>query len=339
MPTYLVHGFRWHRTNIRIYIILNDIDDATSEWVMAPPTSNAILNSFYTQFDFLPPSRPGPINLSPEPSPTECSSPPAKSPPGTPLTKKTKRSMISLKSPSLRSKASLVLRKANSNGQNYFGSPASDALHVRSPPGPEDHVPRAMHIPGAEKPLRFNQWSVVKLVEQYDPEDLKTLSQPWAYVSDYMVEVGLGVSITEEMKKYEEKIREEEFVPPDAEQLGISAREIRRKNRRAGWFNKLREKLDPGEEMGWFVVVCGDEERWAPPVDLPGGMQSTNSCTEGEIEGSQARRPKSAGLRGFFRRKTAPLENINVWNNGNERGLSRGDDSTYGSVKNTNVRS
>ncbi|KAB8301325.1 hypothetical protein EYC80_003206 [Monilinia laxa] len=335
MPTYLVHGFRWQRANIRIYIILNDLDDATSEWVMAPPTSNALLNSFYTQFDFLPPSSPGPIDLTPEPSPTESSPPPpAKSPPRT-LTKKNKRSMISLKSPSRRPKSSSALMKANSNGNSNFTSLGPETLHFRSPSGPTDQNPLAMQIKELEKPLRFNQWSVVKFVEQYDPEDLKTLSQPWAYVSDYMVEVGLGVSISEEMKKYDDKIKEEEFIPCDAEQLGISAREIRRKNKRAGWFNKLREKLDAGEQMGWFVVVCGDEERCAPPMDLSDGMQSAES----EIEELQVRRPKSAGFREFFRWKTAPSENNNVGSNGvNGRGLSRGDGSSYGSVKNTSVK-
>ncbi|KAJ8071754.1 hypothetical protein OCU04_002070 [Sclerotinia nivalis] len=334
MPTYLVHGFRWHRTNIRIHIILNDLEDASPEWLMAPRTSNALLNSFYTQFDFLPPSSPGPIDLSPEPSPTESSHPPPKSPPRT-LTKKSKRSPASLESPSHKDKPSLTLKNTTSHRQNNSNS-GSEALHGRSASGatnPNSDGPQAKEM---EKPLRFNQWSVVKLLEQYDPDDLKTTSQPWAYVSDYIVEVGLGVSISEEVKKYKEKLTEEEIVPCDAEQIGMSAREIRRRNKRAGWFDRLRENLETEEEMGWFVVVCGDEERWAPPIDMSDGMQSAAS----EIEESPVKSPKSPGFRKFFRRTVPASETGGMGTNGVDgRGFSRGDDSTYGSVRDTNTKS
>lgn len=332
MPTYLVHGFRWHRRNIRIHIILNDLDDAASEWVMAPPTSNALLNSFYTQFDFLPPSCPGPIDLSPEPSPTEPDCPPARSPQRT-LTKKNKRSMISLKSPSHKHKSSLVLRQARSNGQNDSSHSRSETSHSISPSGVTNLNSQAPQAKEVDRSLRFNQWSVVKLVEQYDPEDLTTLSQPWAYVSDYMIEVGSGASISEEVTKYEAKISEEEYLPHDAEKMGISAREIRKKTQRAGWFEKLKEKLEPGQQMGWFVVVCGDEERWAPPVDSSDEMQRAESG----IEDSPVKTPKSARLRGFFRRKTAkPASNGSGSNGVNGRGFGHGDDSTHELVKNNN---
>ncbi|KAF2670736.1 hypothetical protein BT63DRAFT_200042 [Microthyrium microscopicum] len=42
MPTYLLHGFRWPRPLIRIHIILNNLDDAAAEWLMAPGTTRAI---------------------------------------------------------------------------------------------------------------------------------------------------------------------------------------------------------------------------------------------------------------------------------------------------------
>jgi hypothetical protein len=29
----------------------------------------------------------------------------------------------------------------------------------------------------------------------------------------------------------------------------------------------LRDKVAPGEKLGWYVVVNGDVERWAPPLD------------------------------------------------------------------------
>jgi len=70
MPTYLIHGFRWQHALIRIHIILHDLEDAAPEWVMAPATSVILLNSFYTLYDFLPPSNP-PSATSPLPPPTE----------------------------------------------------------------------------------------------------------------------------------------------------------------------------------------------------------------------------------------------------------------------------
>src|SRR5205814_178198 len=57
MPTYLVHGFRWQRQSIRIHIILYDLEDAAPDWIVSPATTTTILNSFYTLYDFLPPSR------------------------------------------------------------------------------------------------------------------------------------------------------------------------------------------------------------------------------------------------------------------------------------------
>lgn len=142
MPTYLLHGFRWPRPLVRIHIILQNLDDAAAEWLVAPQTTRAILGN----------------------------------------------------------------------------------LH--------DLYPDTMeHLPG----LRF--------IEQYDPTDLsvEAASQPYAYVADIVEEVRLGVCIDEITTK------------------GIS-------NEQWGSILELRDRLAPGEKVGWFVVVCGDEERWAPPV-------------------------------------------------------------------------
>ncbi|KAK8153455.1 hypothetical protein BKA80DRAFT_187068, partial [Phyllosticta citrichinensis] len=42
MPTYLLHGFRWPRNLIRIHIILQNLDDAAAEWLMAPATTKCL---------------------------------------------------------------------------------------------------------------------------------------------------------------------------------------------------------------------------------------------------------------------------------------------------------
>ncbi|PBP27113.1 hypothetical protein BUE80_DR001854 [Diplocarpon rosae] len=226
MPTFLIHGFRWNRVHIRVHIILHDLEDAAPDWILAPATSVTLLNSFYTLFDFLPPSNP----------------------------------------------------------------------------------------PPAEYPIALD---VVKLLEQYNPENMESASQPYAYVADYMVEVLLGVSITEEMARYEAKVKEEEArlsvpgtpgtpgtagFPPKAtsqEKAGLispplSSREIRKRSRRLGWFTKLRDALQAGEEIGWYVVVCGDQERAAPSM--------VEAREEGSEEDEPQKAPRNAGLRGFFGR-------------------------------------
>ncbi|THV47402.1 hypothetical protein BGAL_0313g00140 [Botrytis galanthina] len=298
MPTYLLHGFRWKRENIRIYVILNDIEDAAPEWLMAPLTSNALLNSFYKQFDFLPPSSPGPIDIAPVPSPpTECTTPKPQSPKT--LTKKNKKSMISLKSPH-KKKSSLTLRKGNSNGQNNASNSGSETLHSRSASGATNAISREQLHNGLEKPLRFNDWSAIKLVEQYDPEDLKTTSQPWAYVSDYMVEIGLGVNICEEVEKYKANAAEAEPAPPNCEELGMSPEEIKKRNEKAGWLDKLRQNLEAEEVCNWYVVVCGDEERWAPDIELSDEMESGD---ETEVDDSPVRLSRRKKFRDWLNKQ------------------------------------
>ncbi|KAF2274648.1 uncharacterized protein EI97DRAFT_95776 [Westerdykella ornata] len=46
MPTWLVHGFRWPRSLIRVHVILENLDDAAPGWLMAPRTTAALLENF-----------------------------------------------------------------------------------------------------------------------------------------------------------------------------------------------------------------------------------------------------------------------------------------------------
>ncbi|KAL9608650.1 MAG: hypothetical protein Q9167_006534 [Letrouitia subvulpina] len=50
MTVFLVHGFRWHRQNIRIHIILNNIDDAAPEYMMAKQSTEALNENFNKLF-------------------------------------------------------------------------------------------------------------------------------------------------------------------------------------------------------------------------------------------------------------------------------------------------
>ncbi|KAJ4375277.1 hypothetical protein N0V83_002363 [Neocucurbitaria cava] len=141
MPTWLVHGFRWPRAQIRIHVILQNLDDAAPEWLMAPATTACMTKNFKQQW-------------------------------------------------------------------------------------PQEMA----QLPG----LRF--------IEQYDPEDLTVKDQPYAYVCDIVHEIKLGVDV--------EDIRGNGLAE---EQWAAIA--------------ELRDKVAPGEKLGWFIVVNGDVERWAPPDD------------------------------------------------------------------------
>ncbi|KAK3703068.1 hypothetical protein LTR37_014679 [Vermiconidia calcicola] len=152
MPTYLLHGFRWPRPLVRVHIILQNIDDAAAEWLVAPKTTLALLKNFNQLYP-------------------ECM----------------------------------------------------------------EYLPR----------LRF--------VEQYDPNDnsASATSQPYAYVADMVEEVKLGVEID------------------DVRGRGLN-------NEQWTAIMELRDKLAPDEKVGWYIVVCGDEERLMPP-----STESTSSVSAG----------------------------------------------------------
>jgi hypothetical protein len=85
----------------------------------------------------------------------------------------------------------------------------------------------------------------LRFIEQYDPADERTKEQPYAYVCDQVYEVQLGVDVDE------------------VRGMGV-------KNEAWSAMADLRDKLAAGEKVGWFVVVNGDVERWAPPIDEEG---------------------------------------------------------------------
>lgn len=164
MPTYLLHGFRWPRQLIRIHIILQNLDDAAAEWLVAPKTTLAMLKNFKQLY-----------------------------------------------------------------------------------PDCMEHLNQ----------LRF--------VEQYDPNDQSSsaTSQPFAYVADMVEEVNLGVDIDE-----------------------IRGRGLNNEQWTA--IMELRDKLAPEEKVGWYIVVCGDEERSFPP-----GLVSEDSASGGENSNRLSDTPSS----------------------------------------------
>ncbi|WAO85485.1 Hypothetical protein NCS54_00272800 [Fusarium falciforme] len=191
MPTYLCHGFRWHRRAIRIYVILNDLEDAASNWIIGPATSSSIVSQFYTSYDFLP-----------EVAPPQ-------------------------------QEVSVSINKAKKDNQHL-----DDDLSL--PPS---------RVPPENDGVLMHSWSAVKLLEEFDPEEIMTPCRPYAYVADYVVRVDLSVDVAGEMAKYYERMAGED-----------------------GWIVKLRDELQKGEPVRWYVVVCGDEVR-----DFPGASDDEES--------------------------------------------------------------
>ncbi|KAK4613643.1 hypothetical protein CLAFUW4_08910 [Fulvia fulva] len=189
MPVYLLHGFRWPRPLIRIHIILQNLDDAAAEWLVAQGTTQTMRKNFNELYP--------------------------------------------------------------------------DAMK---------HLTR----------LRF--------IEQYDPNDLSptAASQPYAYVADIVEEVELGVDIDEVRGR------------------GVG-------NDQWSALQDLRDKIAPEEKVGWYVVVCGDEERWAPPTmsllreSGHNGVRhesDADSCCHSNKQGSEDKditpEPEPKGFRKFF---------------------------------------
>jgi hypothetical protein len=169
MPTWLVHGFRWPRAQVRIHIILQNLDDAAPEWLMAPATSTCLMDNFKQQW---------PETLA--------------------------------------------------------------------------------RLPG------------LQLIEQYDPEDITTKDQPYAYVCDQVRDIKLDIDIDE--------IREEGT-----------------KDGQSDAITELRDKLAPGEKLGWFVVVNGDVERWAPPLEEEDEAADTKTLSATSPESSVWRGSETGG--------------------------------------------
>ena len=121
----------------------------------------------------------------------------------------------------------------------------------------------------------------LRFYEQYDPHDISDSgkSQPFAYVADIAEEIKLGAEV--------DAIRGR----------GVS-------NEQWASLMELRDKLAPDEKVSWYIVVCGDEERWAPStVGLlenggasPYGNGSVNSPREnGYGYGYQGGAPSTNG--------------------------------------------
>jgi len=108
-------------------------------------------------------------------------------------------------------------------------------------------------------------------IEQYDPTDerAESKSQPYAFVADRVHEIKLGADVNEITGR---------GIKPDAWDAMV----------------ELRDKLAPGEKLSWFVVVCGDVERWAPPVASSEKLTTNGVHTLNGVNGGYDGAPYSA---------------------------------------------
>lgn len=99
----------------------------------------------------------------------------------------------------------------------------------------------------------------LQFIEQYDPEDLTVKDQPYAYVCDQVHDIKLGIDIDE------------------VRAGGVSDEQ---------WaaIAELRDKVTPDAKLGWFIVVNGDVERWAPPVEDEDELQDYDDEEEAETK-------------------------------------------------------
>ncbi|KAK1759467.1 hypothetical protein QBC47DRAFT_107688 [Echria macrotheca] len=258
MPTYLCHGFRWQRRSVRVYVVVQNLDDASPEWIIPAKSATCILESFYNLFDFLPYCSPVGHGFS-ESDEDESSLVIQTTGPvaagtgmggGSGGTRSQSRSRSqSVTAPSQRSRSQSQSQSHRSRSRGRHTSQSQ-----RSQQGIND-----IHGGTSDADFRAQDWSVIKVLEEYDPLNLSEVSRPYAYVADYAIRVDLSVSIAEEMQRYEERVKADRDPP----MMGHGSDETGRKkgNKRTGWFEKLRDQLQRGEDIRWYVVVNGDEVR------------------------------------------------------------------------------
>ncbi|KAI9756444.1 MAG: Transcription initiation protein spt3 [Chaenotheca gracillima] len=225
MPAYLLHGFRWHRPEIRVYVVLANVDDASPDWVMGPATSAAIVDSFRE-----------------------------------------------------------VMPVLEEEGVN------------------------------------------LRLVEQHDESDTgrTAVAQPYAFVADQFIRVGLSVDVEEAMRIATGAMEGEgggveatlnkgdRASVPDEGDLNDPSSEAAKRKRRDAAFALLRDGIQTGEKIGWYIVWCGDEVRWVnregmiDPVQLEDLKEDEDEDDEGEDEDEGEEEEETSEESSDARSDTAP---------------------------------
>ncbi|POS79273.1 hypothetical protein DHEL01_v202334 [Diaporthe helianthi] len=334
MPTYLCHGFRWKRRSIRVYVVVQNLDDAAPEWVVKRGSPRSLIESFYNLFDFLP----------------ECTFPPTRRSSFAPRTYSQPHSLDrnssitdddddddddnnddavshytarSARGRSTSRSRTVVTQQSQPHLQHQYqyqyhylqdrdrdreressnssrkrskseisrkplpptthAQPGYQAPAHQAPPSPPSSQPQfagsLSHASDAATadPVLAQDWSPVKVLEEYDPTNLDEVSRPYAYVADYVQRIDSSCSIVEEIARYEHMVRasrEPAVTGPSSDETLNGKRDTARLGDLAGWFEQLRDQLQRGEDIRWYVVVNGDEEREWPADGVGSGPET-----------------------------------------------------------------
>lgn len=284
MPAYLCHGFRWQRRSVRVFVIVQNLDDASPEWIIPARSSQCILESFYNLFDFLPYCVPPPRSGSGYGSSSRVTLRTG----GSAADSDDDNSHASRGGNGTRSRS----RSGANASQKSRSQSRTRSRQQSNPPQPSAAPPPPLNahgLPAGEDELKAQDWSVVKLLEEYDPMRLDEVSRPYAYVADYAVRIDLSASVFDEIARYEERVRADRDPPitgPCDEGAPGSQQSKKKGGKKAqqgggsgtGWFERLRDQLQRGEEIRWYVVVNGDEVRDWP--DEPEGKAARAAAAE-----------------------------------------------------------
>ncbi|AEO66954.1 uncharacterized protein THITE_2115564 [Thermothielavioides terrestris NRRL 8126] len=258
MPTYLCHGFRWQRRSIRVYVILQDLDDASPEWIIPAKSARCILQSFYDVFEFLPYC-----------SPKRGRHAPARDVDGG---DDTHRALgYANDAPRDRSRSRGRGRGRSQSQSTAQSRSLSRAKRQQQPPPSLPTSDDASSVV-SEDDFSAQAWSAIKLLEEYDPRDLTAVSRPYAYVADYAARIDLSCSIVDEIARYEQQQLQ-------SARPAISIPSRNAPAEQPGWFEELRDQLQRGEEIRWYVVVNGDEVRdWSHEPSDRGSVSEPDSA-------------------------------------------------------------
>lgn len=282
MPTYLCRGFRWKRRSIRVFVVIQNLDDAAPEWVIKRGSARSLIEALYSLFDFLPEYTDPPKRTN-SPEPRSCSLTGPSERTGGSTSQGRAAAAQQNQGPYYHGRnqenpTAPGPRRQSSNSSRKRRDPVPQSTHVyhtpSSPPSSQPRSPTSNYESQRDSldPVLAQDWSPVKLLEEYDPNNLQEVSRPYAYVADYVQRVDSSCSIVEEIAKYEQQVRpspnsavtrQYSRGSPNGEQVST------RLKSGTGWLEQLRDQLQRDEEIQWYVVVNGDEERvW--PVDGTG---------------------------------------------------------------------
>lgn len=278
MPTYLCHGFRWKRRSIRVYVVLQDLDDAAPEWIIKKASARNFIESFYKLFPFLP----------------ECTFPATRS--GTKISRSRSTSLsvdrLSIADPGNKDDDSAAARSGRSRiaaapypqQSQQFRESSNSGRKRTNGESSRTNIAAGQGPPGSQAgdgdPVLSQSWSPVKLLEEHDPANLEEVSRPYAYVADYARRIDASCSIVEEIQRYESRVRHSRapaVTGPSSDEMLCKRRDGSSKGPGGGWFEQLRDQLQKDEEIRWYVVVNGDEERAWPVGGRPDSVATLRS--------------------------------------------------------------